>query len=94
MQSNTLRPDSHWLVPAFLLAVGWLGAVQYAVASGDYRPCPRTLGTAIGLFNAIFGLGQMLGISLSGIFLMAFQYYSGRPENPQPSLTRRSLSLR
>jgi hypothetical protein len=35
-------------------------------------------GIAIGIINGIFGLGHMLGISLSGIFLtLAFRFYSG-----------------
>ncbi|MGZ8496693.1 MAG: hypothetical protein ACXWWP_12400, partial [Candidatus Binatia bacterium] len=35
-------------------------------------------GTAIGIINGVFGLGHMLGISLSGIFLtLAFRYYTG-----------------
>jgi hypothetical protein len=37
-------------------------------------------GTAIGIINGIFGLGHLLGISLSGILLtFAFRYYSGNP---------------
>jgi hypothetical protein len=41
---------------------------------------------AIGIINGIFGLGQMLGISLSGIFLtLAFRFYSGDPgTTPDP----------
>jgi hypothetical protein len=47
-------------------------------------------GTAIGIINGIFGLGHMLGISLSGIFLtLAFRYYSGIPgTTPNPSDTQ------
>ena len=43
-------------------------------------------GIAIGIINGIFGLGQLLGISLSGIFLtLAFRFYSGDPgDNPEP----------
>jgi MFS family permease len=47
-------------------------------------------GIAIGIINGIFGLGQMLGISLSGIFLtLAFRFYSGDPgTTPDPSDTK------
>ena len=43
-------------------------------------------GIAIGIINGIFGLGHMLGISLSGIFLtLAFRFYSGDSgDNAQP----------
>ena len=46
-------------------------------------------GMAIGIINGIFGLGHMLGISLSGIFLtLAFRYYSGVPgTTPNPGDT-------
>ena len=86
----TLRPDSHWLVPAFLLALVGIGSALFNTPSqaAIISSLPKEhWGTAIGLFNAIFGLGQMLGISLSGIFLtLAFQYYSGRPESsPSPA---------
>jgi hypothetical protein len=47
-------------------------------------------GTAIGIINGIFGLGHMLGISLSGIFLtLAFRYYTGVPvTTPDPGNTQ------
>ena len=43
-------------------------------------------GTAVGIINAIFGLGHLLGISLSAILLtIAFRYYSGEPAaTPHP----------
>ena len=43
-------------------------------------------GIAIGIINGIFGLGHMLGISLSGILLtLAFRFYSGDPAStPNP----------
>jgi hypothetical protein len=46
-------------------------------------------GTAIGIINGIFGLGHVLGISLSGIFLtLAFRYFSGIPgTTPDPGDT-------
>ena len=47
-------------------------------------------GTAIGIINGIFGLGHMLGISLSGIFLtLGFRFYSGDPgTTPHPGDTQ------
>jgi hypothetical protein len=47
-------------------------------------------GTAIGIINGIFGLGQLLGIALSAIFLtLAFRFYSGVPgTTPHPGDTR------
>ena len=47
-------------------------------------------GIAIGIINGIFGLGHMLGISLSGILLtLAFRFYSGDPgTTPDPGDTK------
>ncbi|HMA81612.1 MAG TPA: MFS transporter, partial [Candidatus Binatia bacterium] len=78
-----LRPDSHWILPAILLALTGIGSALFntpsqAVMIGSLPK--ENWGTAIGIINGIFGLGQMLGISLSGIFLtLAFRYYSGIP---------------
>ena len=49
-------------------------------------------GIAVGIINGIFGLGHMLGISLSGIFLtLAFRFYSGiRGRRPTPVILKRS----
>lgn len=79
----TLRPDSHWILPALLLALLGIGSAFFNTPSqaAIISSLPKEhWGTAIGLFNAIFGLGHMLGISLGGILLaLAFQYYSGMP---------------
>ena len=76
-----LRPDSHWILPALLLALVGVGSALFNTPSqaAIISSLPKEhWGTAIGIFNAIFGLGQMLGISLSGIFLtLAFRYYTG-----------------
>lgn len=76
-----LRADSHWILPTVVLALTAIGSTLF------YTPSQATMisslpkehwGTAIGIINGIFGLGHMLGISLSGIFLtLAFRYYSG-----------------
>ena len=78
-----LHADSHWILPAILLALTGTGTAFFntpsqAVMIGSLPK--ENWGTAIGIINGIFGLGQMLGISLSGIFLtLAFRYYSGIP---------------
>jgi MFS family permease len=84
-----LRPDSHWILPAILLALVGVGSAFFntpsqAVMIGSLPK--ENWGTAIGVINGIFGLGHMLGISLSGIFLtLAFRYYSGIPgTTPNP----------
>lgn len=88
-----LRPDSHWILPAILLALTGIGSALFntpsqAVMIGSLPK--ENWGTAIGIINGIFGLGQMLGISLSGIFLtLAFRYYSGIPgTTPDPGDTQ------
>ena len=84
-----LRVDSHWILPAVLLALIGIGSAFFNTPSQAVMigSLPKEhWGTAIGIINGIFGLGQMLGISLSGIFLtLAFQYYSGVPgTTPDP----------
>ena len=89
----SLRPDSHWIFPAVLLALTGIGSALFntpsqAVMIGSLPK--ENWGTAIGIINGIFGLGQMLGISLSGIFLtLAFRYSSGIPgTTPDPGDTQ------
>jgi MFS family permease len=84
-----LRADSHWTLPAILLSLIGIGSAFFntpsqAVMIGSLPK--ENWGTAIGIINGIFGLGHMLGISLSGIFLtLAFRYYSGIPgTTPNP----------
>ncbi|HSQ11931.1 MAG TPA: MFS transporter [Candidatus Deferrimicrobium sp.] len=76
-----LRSDSHWLLPTILLALTGIGSAFFNTASqaAMIRALPKeNWGTAIGIINGVFGLGHMLGISLSGIFLtLAFRYYTG-----------------
>lgn len=88
-----LRADSHWILPTILLALTGIGAAFFNVPSQAVMvsSLPREhWGTAIGILNAIFGLGQMLGISLTGIFLtLAFRFYSGDPgTTPNPGDTQ------
>jgi MFS family permease len=88
-----LRADSHWIVPTVLLALTGIGSAFFNTPSQAtmISSLPKEhWGTAIGIINGIFGLGHMLGISLSGIFLtLAFRYYSGLPgTTPNPADTQ------
>ena len=76
-----LRTDSHWFLAASLLGLTGVGSAFFNTASqaAMIRALPKEhWGTAIGIINGVFGLGHMLGISLSGILLtLAFRYYTG-----------------
>jgi MFS family permease len=89
----TLRADSHWLLPTALLALTGIGSAFFNTPSQAVMvgSLPKEhWGTAIGIINGIFGLGHMLGISLSGIFLtLGFRFYSGDPgTTPNPGDTQ------
>lgn len=88
-----LRADTHRIWPAILLALTGIGSAFFNTPSQAVMigSLPKEhWGTAIGIINGIFGLGHMLGISLSGIFLtLAFRYYSGIPgTTPNPGDTQ------
>jgi len=88
-----LRADSHWILPSILLALMGIGSAFFNTPSQAVMvsSLPKEhWGIAIGIINGIFGLGHMLGISLSGIFLtLAFRYYSGIPgTTPNPGDTQ------
>jgi MFS family permease len=88
-----LGPNSHWIWPTVLLALTGIGSAFFNTPSQAVMisSLPKEhWGTAIGIINGIFGLGHMLGISLSGIFLtLAFRYYSGIPgTTPDPGDTQ------
>ena len=88
-----LRADSHWLLPSVLLALTGIGSAFFNTPSQAVMvsSLPKEhWGIAIGIINGIFGLGHMLGISLSGIFLtLAFRFYSGDPgTTPDPGDTK------
>jgi len=85
-----LRADSHWILSAILLGLSGIGSAFFNTASqaAMIRALPKEQwGTAIGIINGIFGLGHMLGISLSGILLTwAFRYYTGMTDaTPDPA---------
>ena len=88
-----LRADSHWILPSILLGLTGIGSAFFNTPSQAVMvsSLPKEhWGIAIGIINGIFGLGHMLGISLSGIFLtLAFRYYSGIPgTTPNPGDTQ------
>ncbi len=88
-----LRADSHWILSAILLALTGIGSAFFNTPSQAVMvsSLPKEhWGIAIGIINGIFGLGHMLGISLSGIFLtLAFRFYSGDPgTTPDPGDTQ------
>ena len=81
---TSLGIDSHWLVPATLLALTGLGqgffntANQTALITSvprDYR------GFATGMVQMVFGLGALLGTALGTVLLtVSFRYASGIPD--------------
>jgi MFS family permease len=84
-----LGVESYWIWPAVLLALVGIGSAFFNTPSQAVMigSLPKEhWGTAIGIINGIFGLGHMLGISLTGIFLtFAFRYFSGLAEiTPTP----------
>lgn len=88
-----LREDSHWVLPSALLALTGVGSAFFNTPSQAVMvsSLPKEhWGMAIGIINGIFGLGHMLGISLTGIFLtLAFRFYSGDPgTTPDPNDTK------
>lgn len=92
-----LREDSHWMLPGALLALTGVGSAFFNTPSQAVMvsSLPKEhWGIAIGIINGIFGLGHMLGISLSGIFLtLAFRFYSGDPgTTPDPGDTKLFVS--
>jgi MFS family permease len=84
-----LQADSHWILPTILLALTGIGSAFFNTPAQAVMvsSLPKEhWGIAVGIINGIFGLGHMLGISLSGIFLtLAFRFYSGDPgTTPNP----------
>ena len=83
-----LRPDSHWSLPAVLLACTGIGQGFFNTPNQTaiIGSVPRAYrGFATGLVQMLFGLGSLLGISLGGVLLtQLFRHYSGLP-NATPS---------
>jgi MFS family permease len=79
-----LRVDSHWSLPALLLACTGIGQGLYNTANQTaiIGSVPREYrGFATGLVQMVFGLGSLLGISLGGALLtLLFRRYTGLPD--------------
>lgn len=77
-----LKTDSHWWLPAAMMALGGLGAglfnsPNHAAMIGSVPRQHR--GFANGALQLMFNLGHLLGISFGGLFMTAaFQFYTGR----------------
>jgi MFS family permease len=81
---SLLRIDSHWTLPALLLACTGIGQGFYNTSNQTaiIGSVPREYrGFATGLVQMVFGLGSLLGISLGGALLtVLFRRYSGLPD--------------
>jgi EmrB/QacA subfamily drug resistance transporter len=79
-----LRVDSHWILPALLLACTGIGQGFFNTPNQTaiIGSVPREYrGFATGLVQMVFGLGSLLGISLGGALLtVMFRHYSGIPD--------------
>jgi EmrB/QacA subfamily drug resistance transporter len=79
-----LRVDSHWILPALLLASTGIGQGFFNTPNQTaiIGSVPREYrGFATGLVQMVFGLGSLLGISLGGALLtVMFRHYSGLPD--------------
>jgi MFS family permease len=79
-----LQVDSHWMLPALLLAATGIGQGFFNTPNQTaiIGSVPREYrGVATGLVQMIFGVGSLLGISLGGALLtLMFRHYSGIPD--------------
>jgi EmrB/QacA subfamily drug resistance transporter len=79
-----LQVDSHWLLPALLLACTGIGQGFFNTPNQTaiIGSVPREYrGFATGLVQMLFGLGSLLGISLGGALLtQMFRLYAGVPD--------------
>ncbi len=79
-----LKVDSHWVLPALLLACTGIGQGFFNTPNQTaiIGSVPRAYrGFATGLVQMMFGLGSLLGISLGGALLtQMFRRYSGIPD--------------
>jgi MFS family permease len=76
-----LAIDSHWLLPAVLMALTGLGQGFFNTANQTaiIASVPREYrGFATGMVQTLFGLGNLVGTSLGSVLLtIAFRYASG-----------------
>jgi EmrB/QacA subfamily drug resistance transporter len=79
-----LKVDSHWILPALLLACTGIGQGFFNTPNQTaiIGSVPRAYrGFATGLVQMLFGLGSLLGISMGGTLLtQMFRHYSGLPD--------------
>jgi MFS family permease len=79
-----LRVDSHWSLPALLLACTGIGQGFFNTPNQTaiIGSVPREYrGFATGVVQMVFGVGSLLGISLGGALLtVMFRHYSGIPD--------------
>ncbi len=79
-----LQVDSHWALPALLLACTGIGQGFFNTPNQTaiIGSVPRAYrGFATGLVQMLFGLGSLVGISLGGVLLTwAFRHYAGTPD--------------
>jgi MFS family permease len=79
----SLRIDSHWVLPALLMALTGLGQGLFNTANQTalITAVPREYrGFATGMVQMVFGLGSLLGTSLGSLLLtVMFRYASGMP---------------
>jgi EmrB/QacA subfamily drug resistance transporter len=79
-----LKAESHWILPALLLACTGVGQGFFNTPNQTaiIGSVPREYrGFATGLVQMLFGLGSLLGISLGGALLtQMFRHYAGVPD--------------
>lgn len=76
-----LRPDSHWLLPTFMIALGAMtnglfnpanSMAMITMMPGEHR------GFAAAVNHVTFGLGNVLGVALGGfVMTAAFEHHTG-----------------
>jgi len=81
---TSLGIDSHWVVPAVLMALTGLGQGFFNTANQTalITAVPREYrGFATGMVQMVFGLGSLVGTSLGSVLLtVMFRYASGVPD--------------
>lgn len=85
--------ESYWIVPAILLSLFGIAMALFnaPVQAAMVGTLPQDRwGVATGVIHAIFGLGHLLGVALTGAVLtIAFRHYSGMagavPDPRQPA---------
>ena len=81
---TSLGIDSHWVLPAVLMALTGLGQGFFNTANQTalITSVPREYrGFATGMVQMVFGLGALLGTSLGSVLLtVTFRYASGLPD--------------